>query len=267
MPELPEVEMIKRSLAPLVGKTVARVWFSRVAPVETTTPAKITRFLRGQIITALARRGKYLIIRTDRPIGLVLHLGMSGKLSFLETLTPQPNHTHMEIFFSDGSRLRLVDPRRFGTISLTVCPDGSDNAFLRKLGFEYNDPTRTIEDFTAQFRRHPNLALKAALLHQGIIAGIGNIYACEALFRARLDPRRRVGETNDAELKRLLVAVRKTLELGIRWQGTTLRDYQDGRGTKGSMQKHLKVYGRANRSILRIVQNNRATWFHPILQR
>ncbi|MDO8494507.1 MAG: bifunctional DNA-formamidopyrimidine glycosylase/DNA-(apurinic or apyrimidinic site) lyase [Deltaproteobacteria bacterium] len=274
MPELPEVESIKRSLQGLVGKTIARFYFSRVAPVETTSPKQIEKTLHNKKISRLERRGKYLLLHTDPAASLVLHLGMTGKLLLLETPTPREKHTHMELLFSDGTLLRFIDPRRFGTISLACQSDGKDNPFLKKLGLEYNDSTQTRDDYIRQFRSHPKLSLKTALLHQGIIAGVGNIYACEALYRAKLDPRRLVQKTTDEALRKLLQALRQTLDMGIACQGTTLRDYQDGRGTKGSMQNFLQVYGREGKTalqshhkVIRIIQNNRSTWFAPAVQK
>lgn len=267
MPELPEVEVIRQSLAGVIGQAIRAVYFSSLAPIETTTPAAIRQALVSDRIAGLHRRGKYLLLAAARGARLVLHLGMSGKLLLVDRRGGRAKHTHMEIGLADGRLLRLIDPRRFGTISLAFREDGADNAFLRRLGLEYDDPAAAVEDYIARFHRHPGLALKGALLHQGIIAGLGNIYSCEALYQARLDPRRRVADTGDEELVRLLWAVRKTLELGISRGGATLRDYRDGRGLRGRMQRFLKVYGQRSASVVRILQQNRATWFCPAVQK
>lgn len=267
MPELPEVEVIRNSLRVVVGKAMASFYFSSLAPIQTTSAKAIRRTLLGRRIAGLDRRGKYLLLMVEGGARLVLHLGMSGKLLYFKHRRERTKHTHMEIFFSDGSRLSLIDPRRFGTISLSFRQDGADNLFLQKLGLEYDDPNAADRDYIARFRSHPGLALKTALLNQGIVAGLGNIYACEALYRARLDPRRKVKEVSDGELLRLFEAIRKTLDIGIRRRGTTLRDYVDGHATRGQMQNFLKVYGRRGRGVVRIVQQNRATWFCPQVQR
>lgn len=275
MPELPEVETLRRSLKPLYGKSVARIRFSPLAPVEATKPRSIQDALQGQDIGEISRWGKYLLIRTASHTALVLHLGMSGQLRFFsDEQTPAAPHTHMEIKFSDGSVLRFADPRRFGTLSLTQSPDGRDNPFLQRLGPDYLDGDLTDSKFIAACRRHSGISLKSLTLHQGIAAGLGNIYACEALYRARLDPRRLVGKTSEEKLITLLSAARRVLDKGIRYGGVSMRDYLDGNGHEGVMKKFLQVYDREGLSSLdgkgkvrRIVQNARSTWFVPSLQR
>lgn len=312
MPELPEVETIRRSLEPLIGRRVEKVLFSRLAPVETTTPAKIRRTLRGTTITAIRRWGKYLLIDTDRGASLVIHLGMSGSLTLAQPgegssrklsrtclsptakesdfaagiLGPERNrgmmpgeirrklkgiplprlgHVHLVLLFAHNLSLSLTDPRRFGSLSLSFRKDGSDNPFLQRLGPDYLDPHLSPEIYVNRCRCHPGLSLKSALLHQGIASGLGNIYSCESLYRARLDPRRHVKEAKDHELVQLLNAVRKNLATAIMHRGTTLRDYRDGAGRAGGMKKFLQIYG--NPSATRIRQGGRTTWFHPSIQK
>ncbi len=282
MPELPEVETIRISLAPLIGQRVEQVSFSKLAPVETTTPAKIRQALTDSTIIAIRRWGKYLLIDVDRRATLVIHLGMTGRLLINPPTPPLSkggkggfsDHHHMSIQFADGSRLVLFDPRRFGTISLSSKPDGSDNRFLSRLGPDYLDPALTPEIFITRCRRHPGLSLKSLLLHQGIAAGLGNIYACEALYRAGLSPKRRVRRAPDDPLSRLLSAAREILQLAIKNGGTTLRDYQDSLGRKGQMQNFLKVYAReglptadGHGMVKRIWQQGRSTWFCPEVQK
>ena len=275
MPELPEVETLRRSLQPLVGRTIAKIRFSALAPVETTQPQLLQNALQGQAVAAVARWGKYLLFRTPSQAALVLHLGMSGQLRFFsETPLEQVPHTHMEVHFSDGSLLRFVDARRFGTLSLTQTLEGTDNLFLQRLGLDFLDPALTEEKFIATCRRHPGLSLKALTLHQGVAAGLGNIYACEALYGARLDPRRKVKKTRDKQLVDLLASARKMLAKGIRYGGVSMRDYLDGNGHEGVMKKFLQVYDREGMVSLdgkgmvrRIVQNARSTWFVPSIQK
>jgi len=271
MPELPEVETIRNSLAPLIGKRVEKLAFSPLAPIETTTPAKIQRALTGTIITAIRRWGKYLLFDTNQNAKLVIHLGMTGRL----LLNPDPTkHVHITVVFQDRSRLSLIDPRRFGTISLSCKPDGSDNRFLQRLGPDYLNPKLTPEIFVQRCRKHPGVSLKSLLLNQGIAAGLGNIYACEALYRAGLSPKRRVRRTTGEELSRLLSSVRQVSALGIRHGGTTLRDYRNGAGEPGRMKELLQVYGRAGELtadrrglVTRIVQGQRSTFYAPSLQK
>jgi formamidopyrimidine-DNA glycosylase len=275
MPELPEVESLRRSLETLKGKCVSEICFSPLAPVETTTPRAIQDAFRGQEIREISRWGKYLLIRTSTQGALVLHLGMSGQLRFYsEGSRPPTSHTHMEFQFSDGSFLRFVDARRFGTLSLTQTEDGRDNLFLQRLGPDYLDEALTGEKYLRGCRRHSGISLKSLTLHQGVAAGLGNIYSCEALYQARLDPRRLVGKTKDEKLIELLNAARRILAKGIRYGGVSMRDYLDGNGHKGVMKEFLQVYDREGRRSLdgkgmvcRIVQNARSTWFVPSLQK
>jgi len=273
IPELPEVETIRRSLKPIVRRTITDIYLSSVAPVEKTTRYDVRSVLRDVALTGIDRWGKYLIFNTDKDSALVIHLGMSGKLIFHDkTVSARPAHTHMEITFSDGSQLRYIDARRFGTLSLTNS-DRTDNAFLARLGPDYLDRKLTPKNYIARCRRHPKISLKTLLLHQGIAAGLGNIYACEALYRAALDPRKLVQSTSDDELARLLTAAREILNLGIKKCGTSMRDYLDGRGHRGTMQKFLQVYGKENESTLdrrgmvkKIIQQGRSTYFCPEVQ-
>jgi formamidopyrimidine-DNA glycosylase len=274
VPELPEVETLRRSLVDLKGKTIRSVYLSRLAPVETTTPTAIRRALSGGTLGEVQRWGKYLIFPIRERPSLVLHLGMSGRLRlFRPPIPPQSKHTHLEIGFSDGSLLRFVDSRRFGTLSLSFRHNGQDNEFLKRLGPDYLDPKLSPEVFLRQCRRHPKISLKSLTLHQGIATGLGNIYACEALYRAQLDPRRLVSQTNDEELIKFLAAAREALADGIRYGGVSMRDYLDGNGHRGIMKEFLRVYDREGKVSLdgrgcvrRIVQNARSTWFVPTVQ-
>lgn len=275
MPELPEVETIRNSLRLIAGKHLIAIDFSRLAPVETTQPKKIRRALVDTAIQSLDRHGKYLLIRNENGKALVLHLGMSGRLRYFAQAPERfEKHSHLIFRFSDASVLVFQDPRRFGTISLSEEPGGTDNAFLNRLGPDYLDPSFTPEVFLARCRRHAGLNLKALTLNQGVGAGLGNIYACEALYRAGLDPRRRVKRTKDVQLESLLEAARHSLKLGIKHGGSSIRDYFDGLGNRGVMKEYLQVYDREGLKSLdgralvkRIVQNARSTWFCPELQK
>lgn len=274
MPELPEVETLRRSLAPVVGHRIQSLYLSRLAPVETTTRKFVKQATHGARIERLERWGKYLLFDFERQQTLVLHLGMSGRLFFYDSNVPaRPVHTHLELQFAGGGLLRFIDARRFGTISLSN-RRRIGNPFLQRLGPDYLDRNLSCQNYIDRCRRHPRLNLKMMLLNQSVAAGMGNIYACEALYRARLDPRRRVEELTDEELTDLLKAARTCLRLGIRHGGTSFRDYLDGRGHRGKMKEFLQVYDRAGQSTLddcgrveRIVQQGRSTFFCPTLQR
>jgi formamidopyrimidine-DNA glycosylase len=275
MPELPEVETIRRSLKFLAGRQIDSLTLSSLAPVETTTPASIRRAFIASTLSQLERRGKYLLLRNLQGTALVIHLGMSGQLRFFPPgHVPRDPHTHMEMKFSDGSILLYIDPRRFGTLSLSCNPKGTDNPFLARLGPDYDDPHLTEEEFIHRCRRHGGLSLKSLTLHQGVAAGLGNIYACEALYRSGLSPRRRVKRTQDAKLVALLQAAREAIGLGVQHGGSSLRDYFDGLGNRGVMKDFLLVYDREGEMSLdgrglvkRIVQNGRSTWYCPTVQK
>lgn len=275
MPELPEIETTLRTLAGIRGKKVIRVILSRLAPVETTSPAAIRQILREKVLTDLSRRGKYLLIRTDEGNHLVIHLGMSGQLRFYPDSGPDNiKHTHMVLHFEDGSSLHFVDPRRFGTLSLSRNIDFKDNPFLQRLGPSYDSLELKPKDFIARCRRHPKISLKTLTLNQSVASGLGNIYACEALYRAGLDPRKLVAKTTDGELIRLLEGARAALKQGIRYGGVSMRDYLDGQGHRGIMKEFLQVYDREGKKsldgrgkVVRIVQNARSTWFAPEVQK
>ncbi len=275
MPELPEIETLRRSLKPVLGKYLAKINFSKLAPIETTTANHIQKNIQNQKIQKLARHGKYLLIVFSNHHALVIHLGMSGQLIYYPSKpVPERKHQHMILIFSDGSCLSYVDPRRFGTISLLLQEKPNSNPFLQRLGPDYLDKKLTDQSFIKRCRTHSQLHLKGLLLNQGVAAGMGNIYACEALYDARLDPRRRVSQCSDDELKSLFLAAKKVLTLGIKKGGTSFRDYVNGRGAKGVMKNFLQVYDRANQMSLdqrgkvkKIVQNARSTYYVSEVQK
>lgn len=274
MPELPEIETVRRSLQPLVSRHIQSIYFSRLAPVETTTTTRLRQALLGGKLSRVSRWGKYLLFDTDSGNTLVIHLGMSGQVLFYDGSIPtRTTHTHLELVFKDKSLLRFIDARRFGTISLSDL-HRADNPFLKRLGPDYLDLQMDEAGYIERCRRHPKLTLKMLLLNQGVAAGMGNIYACEALFLAGLDPRRRVQDVGDVELGELLLAARKSLGLGIRHGGTSFRDYLDGRGHRGKMQEFLQVYDREGQGtldgrgrVIKLVQQARSTYYCPEVQK
>jgi formamidopyrimidine-DNA glycosylase len=271
---LPEVETIVRSLRPrLAGARVMAVWTSGL-PLRLARPldaALLARVCRGARIEEVSRRGKYILlaIRGGRRAGAVLvHLGMSGKLRMCAVGEPREKHTHV-VWSLDGRReLRFVDPRRFGLVRAALAGDAF--AELADLG---PDPLAELDEQTlATALAGSRAPVKAFLLDQRRIAGLGNIYVCEALFRARVHPAteaRRVRRKTAA----LFAGIRTALDLGIANRGTTLRDYVDGEGGVGSNQGALLVYGRAGQScrvcgtiIRRRVDAQRSTFYCPRCQ-
>jgi len=245
MPELPEVETVRRSLLSLVrGKRIMRVELTEPRIIRHCDPARIRTGVTGRLILGIDRRGKFLLFQLTGELTLVVHLGMSGKLYYLaaEPTAGFPKHTHAIFELDDGGLLVYQDPRQFGRICLTESPETAVAA-LRSMGPEPLDRQFSVSWLTAALARR-SAKLKTVMLDQKIFAGIGNIYADEALFRARLHPERAAASLAPEEVKRLHRAVRAVLRRAIANRGTSISDYVDGHGVPGDFQAQLQVYGR-----------------------
>ncbi len=243
MPELPEVETVRRGLAAVMaGRRLAGVDQHR-ADLRFALPADLPARLTGRRIADLGRRGKYLLIGLDGAETLVLHLGMSGRLLIRDPAVPPARHDHVVFRIAGGPAVAFNDARRFGSLDLVAAADLADYRPLRLLGPEPFDPGldgAALADRLAG-RMTP---LKAALLDQRIIAGLGNIYVSEALFRARLSPRRLAATVAAGRAGRLLDAIRAVLDDAIAAGGSTLRDYARADGELGYFQHTFAVYDR-----------------------
>jgi formamidopyrimidine-DNA glycosylase len=300
MPELPEVEVTRLSIdEPLRGARVAAVRLGKPLrwPLGHDAQALI-----GLSVGPVSRRGKYLWLPLQSPAapldrgvdrqavgdkstrhadpaaamddqGLLLHLGMSGSLALLAQPSAPGPHDHFDLF-TDKGMLRLTDPRRFGAVvwsaGLQLAPAAT---LLGGLGAEPFDPTLTPQSFHAALQRSRS-PIKAVLLAGDIIVGAGNIYACEALFQAGIDPRQRADRISRPRATRLLDALRQTLARALSLGGSTLRDFRDAHGMSGAFQHHAAVYGRAGQpcpacgqAVRRIVQAQRSTFFCATCQR
>ena len=241
MPELPEVETTRRGIAPhLEGRRVRRALLRR-PDLRWPIPREIETELPGQRIETVRRRAKYLLLEAERG-SAILHLGMSGCLRVLPQGTPAQAHDHVDLELDSGALLRLTDPRRFG--ALLWQPAGSLHELLRGLG-----PEPLSEAFNADYlatrcagRKSP---IKHLLMDQGVVVGVGNIYAAESLFRAGIHPARAAGRVSVARLERLVAAVKTILAHAIERGGTTLRDFLNPDGEPGYFEQELFVYGRA----------------------
>ena len=272
MPELPEVETIVADLRPhLVGRTIERCELSFPTIVRHPEPEEFIDVVTGMRIESVTRRGKYILIglepsdprtvrtnqhdliaehrmvRTVRDGGdllLVVHLGMTGHLSVVDPVKSLAKHTHAVFFLDDGRQLRYRDPRRFGRLLL-----GTEEALLSSkkmpvLGPEPIDPNFAADELYRRLRKRRS-ALKAVLLDQGAIAGVGNIYADESLHRARLRPSRIANTISKRSARRLHESLRESLELAIANRGSSVDTYRDAWGEAGIQQEKLLVYGRA----------------------
>lgn len=244
MPELPEVETTRRGIAPhVVGKRVARV-VVRDARLRWRVPPKLARVLPGQTIRAVERRAKYLLLATDAG-SVIVHLGMSGSLRLALATEAPGKFDHVDLVFEDGWCLRLRDPRRFGAVLWTEA-DPAAHKLLAHLGPE---PLGTAfgGGYLFERTRGRTRAIRDLLLDGAIVAGVGNIYANEALYAAGVRPSRPAGRVTRAEAEKLARALRATLKRAIRAGGTTLRDFRGSDDRPGYFQQALRVYGQGGR--------------------
>ena len=242
MPELPEVETTRRGLAPHVeGRRISAVTLRR-PDLRWPIPPEVARELPGQRIDAVRRRAKYLLMETSAGSAL-LHLGMSGSLRVLPASTPVTAHDHVDIALEgDAPRvLRFNDPRRFG--SLLWQPVGEVHPLLRGLGPEPLSDAFD-GDYLWKITRRRSMAIKQLIMNSRLVVGVGNIYASEALFRARIRPRRQARSLKRDECKRLARAIKATLAMAVKVGGTTLRDYVGADGNPGYFRQRLYVYER-----------------------
>ena len=245
MPELPEVETIAADLRPhLAGRTIIRCDLRFPTIVRHPEPETFIDAIVGMRITSVGRRGKYILIRLVEDLVLVVHLGMSGQLRLVDPATPLVAHTHAVFDLDDGSQLRYTDPRRFGRLLLGTESDLLAARAMPPLGPEPIDPGFGADDLYQRFRNR-KARLKAVLLDQSTIAGVGNIYADESLHRARLRPDRIAGSLSRSSVRRLHEALRVSLLLAIKNRGSSVDTYRDAWGEVGSQQEKLQVYGRA----------------------
>ncbi|MCY3670109.1 MAG: bifunctional DNA-formamidopyrimidine glycosylase/DNA-(apurinic or apyrimidinic site) lyase [Alphaproteobacteria bacterium] len=276
MPELPEVETVMRGLAgALAGRRLRRVE-QRRAELRFPLPERFAARLQGRRVESFSRRAKYILAALDDGATWLSHLGMSGRMMLGEGPAPEPErHDHLIFETDDGQHLIYRDARRFGFMDL-IEPGGlADHPRLAGLGIEPLGPELTGRRLRALFagRRAP---LKAALLDQRRIAGLGNIYVCEALNRARLHPDRPSGGLSASEARALARAVRGTLEEAVAAGGSSLRDYVQASGELGWFQHSWRVYGREgspcpcgrkSATVRRSVQSGRSTFFCPVCQK
>lgn len=271
MPELPEVETTVRGLARILdGQRIERVAIHR-ADLRRAFPPDLVQALTGARVTGLGRRAKYGLVHTDRGRTLVFHLGMSGRWR----IDPEEigKHDHL-VLETSGHRLALNDARRFGSVDLV------DEAALDMWpAFKVLGPEPLGEELSVTLLRAATKgrkqAIKLLLLDQRVVAGLGNIYVCEALWRARIDPRKAGAKVTRPQLERLVPAIRGVLEQSIADGGSTLRDFAQPDGELGYFASRFDVYGREGAAcrhddggtIKRIVQGGRSTWFCPTCQR
>jgi formamidopyrimidine-DNA glycosylase len=275
MPELPEVETVRRGLAPhLVGARLVKVVQNRL-DLRFPLPARFAERLTGAVALTMDRRAKYLLAPLDTGETWVTHLGMTGRFTigdqtpgrFHNQAGGVEKHTHLVLDTDGGRKISFNDARRFGYMDLIPTAILDQHPWFKGLG-----PEPLSEDFDANVLaaaiKGRKQSIKATLLDQRVVAGLGNIYVSEALFRARIDPRRAAGDLKLKAVKALVTAVKAVLEEAVEAGGSTLRDYRSAEGELGYFQHRFRVYGREGEpcpgckgTIERIVQGGRSTFF------
>lgn len=285
MPELPEVETVVRGIRPrLVGRRVVKL-VQRRPDLRTALPQRFPERVEGRLVSAVERRAKYILVRLDGRAGarealeddyLIIHLGMSGRL----VLGTRPahesgTHDHVEFATDDGTVLRFCDPRRFGLMDLVSVSQLEIDPRFAPLGPEPLSPAFTPE-VLAKALKGRDTSIKAALLDQHVVAGIGNIYACEALYTAGISPRRKAGTVQGDRCARLVAAIKDVLARAIAAGGSSARDYVQASGEAGWFQHAWAVYDREGKGcpgcdcgagVKRIVQGGRSTFYCAKRQR
>ena len=270
MPELPEVETSRRGIAPWVEQQEVCEVIVRERRLRWPVPVEIDRRLPGQEILSVRRRAKYLLFETALGSAM-LHLGMSGSVRIINADEPAAKHDHVDIRFTSGKALRFRDPRRFGSLLWTKNP--GEHELLRNLG-----PEPLEDDFDGEYlwrqSRGRRVSIKQFIMNAEIVVGVGNIYASEALFLARIHPKRAAGKISIERMLRLAEAIKSVLERAIEAGGTTLQDFYGGDGEPGYFSQQLNAYGRdglpcptCKRPIKAMILGQRSTFYCTNCQR
>ena len=277
MPELPEVETVMRGMQiALQDRTITTTHVHR-HDLRWQIPANFAQQVDGQRIVSFERRGKYIFIRLSGGLSILLHLGMSGRIVLDSPLTPA-KHEHVVFVTDDGKRCGFIDPRRFGMLDLVQTEHELQHRLLVNMGPEPLSALFTPQTL-AHALAHKNTPIKTLLLDQHIVAGLGNIYVCEALYRAKIDPRSMAKNLKKTDITQLVKAIRAVLSEAIAAGGSSLKDYVRPEGGLGYFQHAWKVYGRAGEKwptcathphcpgVQRITQAGRSTFFCPTVQK
>ena len=283
MPELPEVETVRRGLAPMMeGVVIARAHVNR-PDLRWPFPPDMAKRLTGARITALRRRSKYILADLDRGESLLIHLGMSGRMlisghqigSFVHPHPAPDKHDHVVFEMENGARITFNDPRRFGAMDLLPTDGAHTHKLLAKIGPEPFGNAFS-EPYLVSALAGRKTPIKAALLDEAGVAGFGNIYVCETLYRTGIHPARRANRISAARVSTLVPAIRAVLSEAIEAGGSSLRDYRQADGELGYFQHNFDVYDRegapcrtagCSDTVRRIVQSGRSSFYCPTCQR
>lgn len=271
MPELPEVETTRRGIEPhIINQTIKNVTV-RQRSLRWPIPKQLELKARNQKIESVERRGKYLLLRLNTGT-IILHLGMSGSLRICTANTAAEKHDHVDFVFDNNKILRLRDPRRFGAVLWTTSTP-EKHKLLAPLGPEPLEDSFSSEYLFEQSRKRC-ASIKSLIMNSHIVVGVGNIYACESLYIAGINPKRKAGSLSLARCEKLVSAIKQVLAESITQGGTTLRDFIRENGEPGYFAQKLLVYGRAGeacakcgRPIKQITQQQRSTFYCTKCQR
>jgi formamidopyrimidine-DNA glycosylase len=283
MPELPEVETVRRGLVPVMeGQVISKADVNR-PDLRWPFPQDMAARLSGKTVHALRRRSKYILLDLSSGETLLIHLGMSGRMlisgdplgQFAHDHPAPEKHDHVVFHLTNGARITFNDARRFGAMDLLQTSTAENHRLLADLG-----PEPFGNDFNEVYLidalKGKNTPIKSALLDQRIVAGLGNIYVCEALFRARISPKRKAGQLSSARIRLLVPIIRQVLADAIDAGGSSLRDFRQADGELGYFQHSFDVYGREDEpcrtldctaNVLRFVQSGRSSFYCPRCQR
>ena len=270
MPELPEVETTIKGLNILKNKKIIKINI-HTKKLRYLIPNSINKILTKARIIAIKRIAKYILINFDNNFSLVVHLGMSGRLKIFNHKFNKIKHDHVVIYFEDKHVLVFNDPRKFGFIDLDSSPNILKKKYISLLGLDALSK-RLNDQYMYDKIRKSEVQIKQILLNQHIVAGIGNIYASEILFDARISPLAKGKNINISQIMRLIKSIRKILKKAIKLGGSSIRDYKSADGTLGNFQNNFKVYNKQDKKVLnfkikKIFQYGRSTYYCPKLQK
>lgn len=280
MPELPEVETVRRGLEPVMLGSLIRDVIVRRHDLRAPVPKDFKKRIAGRRVESLRRRGKYIVAVLNGGEGFGFHLGMSGRIKIRPASANEEYATHDHVVFvlKDGTEIIFNDPRRFGSVFLAGKNWDAEKPFL-SMGPEPLEKKFLLEDFSARLK-NKNAPIKNVLLDQNVVAGVGNIYACEALFHAGISPLKKAGAVSGAQTEKLVRAIQSVLSKAIKAGGSTLRDHRKTNGEMGYFQHSFSVYDREGKACLgcdcniaktggirRVVQAGRSTFYCPRKQK
>ena len=270
MPELPEVETTRRGIKPYIDQQTVTKVIVRQPKLRWPVPAEIQE-MEGQIVESVTRRGKYILLETQKGTALI-HLGMSGSLRVVEEGTEVEKHDHVDVVLDSGKAVRLRDPRRFGAFLWTT-QNPHKHKLIRSLGPEPLSNEFNV-DYLYHASRNRSMSIKQFIMNGHVVVGVGNIYACESLFKSNISPKWAAGKVSKARYQKLVDEIKTVLANAIEQGGTTLKDFVQVEGSPGYFKQELNVYGRAsepcfvcNTSIKQITQGQRSTFYCSKCQR